>query len=124
MIIIPVVCLIVGLLLGVLIQQPLRGELGVYMAVACLAGMDSICGGLRSGLEGKFRTDVFTTGFVFNTLIAFGLAWIGDRIGINVFLVCAFIFGQRIFNNLSLIRRMWLTQWQDARERKRTQQTV
>jgi small basic protein len=97
------------------------GAYGQYLAVACLAGFDTICGGVRAGLEDKFRTDVFITGFVSNVLIAFFLAWLGDEIYINLFLVVALVFGTRIFTNLSLIRRYVLTKWQDAHARKRLQ---
>lgn len=116
-VLIPAVCLIVGILLGILLKQPVKGPAGLYLAVACLAGLDTICGGLRSNFEQKFHADVFLSGFFGNVLIAFGLSWLGDRIGTNVFLVCAFIFGTRIFNNLSLIRRFWLSRLKDARDR-------
>jgi len=97
---------------------------GQYLAVACLAGLDSVCGGVRSGLEGKFHNDVFVSGFIFNIIIAFFLAWLGDKIFIDLFLAVALVLGARIFNNLSLIRRFLLTKWQDNRERKRMQQLV
>ena len=124
MILIPIFCLLIGALLGVFFKQPVRNEAGLYLAVACLAGLDTVCGGIRSSMEGKFHGDVFITGFITNVLIAFGLAWLGDRIGANVFLVCAFIFGTRIFNNLSLIRRFLLSQCHDARERSRQAQVA
>lgn len=124
MILIPILCLLVGLLIGYMIKTPVHGEAGLYLAVACLAGLDTICGGIRSSLEGKFHGDIFITGFFFNVLIAFGLAWLGDRIGANIFLVCAFIFGTRIFNNLSLIRRFWLSQWDDKRAKKKQAQAT
>lgn len=119
MIFFPLVCLIVGVLIGTLVGQPVRGEEGKYLAVAVIAGLDTICGGIRSSLEGKFHNDVFITGFLANVLIAFFLAWLGDKIGANIFLVCALIFGSRIFNNLSLIRRFGLSKWQDYRDRKK-----
>jgi len=121
-ILIPVLCLIVGILLGTLITQPLDAKYGLYVAVAVLAGIDTICGGIRSSLEQKFHGDIFVSGFFSNIVIAFFLAWLGDRIGINLFFVCALIFGSRIFTNLSLIRRFVLTRWQDARSRKQQQQ--
>jgi small basic protein len=121
-ILIPIVALFVGVVLGILVREPVRGELGLYLAVACLAGLDTVCGGIRSQLESKFQSDVFVTGFVANMVIAFFLAWLGDQIGVNLFLVCALIFGTRIFNNLSLIRRIGLTRWNDARARKREQE--
>ncbi|HJP82227.1 MAG TPA: small basic family protein [Fimbriimonadaceae bacterium] len=124
MILVPIVALLIGAAMALLLNRPLTGAVGQYLAVACLAGLDSVCGGIRSGLEGKFRNDVFITGFIFNILIAFFLAWLGDQIYIDLFLAVALVLGARIFNNLSLIRRFLLTKWQDNRERKRMQQMV
>ena len=118
----PIVALALGALIALAAKfGPLPGAGGQYLAVACLAGFDTVFGGVRSGLEGKFRTDVFVTGFVSNILIAFFLAWLGDQIYINLFLAVALVLGARIFTNLSLIRRFALTKWQDTRERKRLQ---
>lgn len=119
MILIPLLALLVGVLIGLFALEPVRGVAGIYLGIACLAALDTVCGGLRSVLEGKFTTDVFLTGFVSNIVIAFLLAWLGDRIGINLFLAVALILGTRIFTNLSLIRRLLLSQWADARDRRR-----
>lgn len=117
----PIAALILGALLGMRLVGPVTGESGQYLAVACLAGLDTICGGIRSGLEGKFHSDVFVTGFISNILIASFLAWLGDILYLNLFLAVALVLGSRIFTNLSLIRRFLLTKWQDARERERLQ---
>ena len=122
MILVPILALIVGVILGRVFVEPVRTIAGQYYAVACLAGLDSICGGIRSGLEGKFYNDVFITGFISNIVIAFFLAWLGDQIGINLFLAAALILGTRIFTNLSLIRRYMLTKIQESRERKARKQ--
>lgn len=124
MILVPIVFLILGGIFAYLMNTPVSGMTAKYLAVACLAGLDSVCGGIRSGLEGKFHNDVFVSGFVFNILIAFGLAWFGDQIYLDLFLAVALVLGARIFNNLSLIRRFLLTKWQDNRERRRMQQLV
>ncbi|MBN8691260.1 MAG: small basic family protein [Armatimonadetes bacterium] len=116
--ILPFICLVLGVALGLLIGGPIRGDFGVYVGVACLAGMDAVCGGIRSQMEGKFDGKILVTGFFANIAIAYGLSWLGDRIGANIFLVCAFIFGQRIFTNLSVIRRMVLTKWELGRARR------
>jgi len=122
-ILIPILALLVGALIGYLVVgAPIHNAYIVqYMAVSCLAGLDTLFGGIRSGLEGKFHTDIFATGFISNILIAFFLAWSGDRIGINLYLAVALVLGARSFTTLSLIRRLLLTKWQDARERKRLQ---
>ena len=124
MIYIPVIALIIGVVIGFIVKFPVPAHVGVYMGVAVVAGLDSVFGGLRSAIEGKFRNDVFVTGFVANILIAFFLAWFGDRIGVNVYFVAILVMGARIFTNLSLIRRQMLTKWHDLRERKRLDEEV
>lgn len=118
---IPLVVLLIAVLVASQFVQPEEGLYAQYIAVACLAGLDTVCGGVRSGLEGKFHNDVFVTGFISNVLIAFFISWLGDQIGINLFLAAALVLGSRIYTNLSLIRRYALTKWQDSRERARIQ---
>ena len=125
MILIPIIALFVGAAIGLLSQiGPVHGQAGPYLAVACLAGLDTVCGGIRSGIEGKFSTDVFLSGFISNVIIASFIAWLGDQIYINLFLAIALVFGKRILDNLSLVRRFMLTKWRDARERQRLQAMV
>ncbi|MBS1721857.1 MAG: small basic family protein [Armatimonadetes bacterium] len=119
MILIPILALLVGLLLGFMLKLQLGGIWQIYMAVAVVAGIDTVLGGIRSALEGKFRGDVFVTGFIANVAIASFLAWFGDKIGANVYFVAILVLGTRIFTNLSIIRRQLLTKWHDVRERKR-----
>ena len=52
-----------------------------YLSLAALAGLDSLIGGVRAGTEGKFKSDVFISGFLTNTLLAAFLAYLGDLMG-------------------------------------------
>lgn len=80
-----------------------------YLSLAALAGLDAVIGGVRAGIEEKFQTDIFVSGFVMNTLLAMLLAYLGEEIGVELFLAAVVAIGGRIFLNLSLIRRYWLT---------------
>ncbi len=125
MIFLPLILLFVGAAIGLAIHVgPLHGITGTYLAVACLAGLDTVCGGIRSGLEGKFSADVFLTGFISNVIIASFVAWLGDMIGIDLYVAVALVFAKRILDNLSLIRRFALTTYKDARERRRLKALV
>lgn len=115
MLFIPILFLAIGILFGIVIRTPISGPMATYLAVCCLAGLDTVCGGIRSALEKRFYADIFITGFASNAFIAFGLAWIGDCIGLDLFLAISIILGGRIFNNLSLIRRDILARWQDCK---------
>lgn len=118
MILIPIVALLVGFLLAGLFASPITGPNATYVAVAVVAGLDSIFGALRSVTERRFRNDVFVTGFAVNIAIALGLAWFGDKIGVNLYLAAVVVMGMRIFTNLALIRRYLITKVQDSMQKQ------
>ena len=76
--------------------------------------MDALIGGLRAAGEGKFRGNVFVSGFVFNTLLAAFLAYLGERLGQDLALAAVVLLGGRTFVNLSIIRRHWLDSHDEA----------
>jgi len=110
-----------GLALGFVVYWlPIRlpSDFSAYLSLATLAGLDSIFGGIRAGIEGKFHDDIFISGFVVNTVLAALLAYLGDQIGVYLFLAAVVALGGRVFLNLSLIRRYWLTQTSLTRKRE------
>ncbi|MCS7173133.1 MAG: small basic family protein [Armatimonadetes bacterium] len=98
-----------GLLLGVLLGLVLRVEIPLgfvkYTAIAVLAALDTLLGGFRAQLEGRFDLVVFTSGFLVNALVAALLAAIGDLLGVDIYLGAVIVFSMRILQNVSLIRR-------------------
>ena len=50
-------------------------------------------------LKKKFETDAFISGFFGNALLAAGLAYIGDRLDVPIYLAAIFAFGSRLFQN-------------------------
>lgn len=111
----------VGLIIGFAIYWlpiKLPPDYASYLSLATLAGLDSIFGGIRAGIEGKFHDDIFISGFAVNTCLAAGLAFLGDQIGVDLFLAAVVALGGRVFLNLSLIRRYWLTQTAMSRKRE------
>lgn len=100
--------LIIGILLGAFVPLSIPQVLSKYVAVAILAAMDTGFGGLRSGLEERFGLAAFISGFTANTLLAAGLTYLGDQLGIDLYLAAIVVFGVRIFENLARIRRIIL----------------
>jgi len=116
---IPILALIIGGLLAVLVGgwENIPRE---YIGVATLAGIDTVFGGLRAGLEGRFRNDLFLSGFFVNILLAVGLVALGFAIGVEeLYLAAVITLGGRLFLNLSLIRRHYITKITDAMARKK-----
>lgn len=104
----PVAGLIIGLLIGLAFPISIPLEYAKFMSVALLASLDSVFGGLRAGIEEKFDNTVFITGFFTNALLAAGLVYIGERLGIDLYYVALLAFGLRVFQNLAIIRRYFL----------------
>jgi len=74
-----------------------------------LAGADSVVGGIRAGVEKRFRSDVFLSGVLVNMVLTVALVYLGDQIGVReLYLAAVVTLGGRIFLNLSVIRRHWL----------------
>ncbi len=124
MILIPIIALGVGVLLGFLFFTTAPPAITSYIGICVIAGLDSVFGGSRSAIEGKFKPDVFATGFISNILIALFMTLLGDKIGVPLFFVAAIVLGTRIFTNLSLIRRIALTRWADGRQRKKIESEI
>ena len=117
----PIAGLVAGLLTGFALfnefhwQVPL--EFAPYLSIAALAGIDTVFGGIRAGIEGRFQNDIFASGFVLNAVLAVGLTWFGTQVGADLGLVAILVLGARIFNNLSLMRRFYLNKIALVRKR-------
>ena len=104
----PLAGLLVGVLLGLVLNVNLSFELSRYSAVAILAALDSVLGAVRAELDGVYDNRIFISGFVTNAVVAVILTFIGDRLGLDLYLVALITFGLRIFDNVALIRRHFL----------------
>ncbi len=101
-------CLMLGLLIGFQIPVLFPLVFAKYMSIGVLAALDSVFGGIRAYMEDGFDNTIFITGFITNTLLAGGLAYLGDRLGVELYLAAVVVFGVRLFQNLAIIRRYLL----------------
>ena len=104
----PLLGVLAGVLLGLALRLNLPIDWARYTAVGILAALDSLLGAFRAELEGNFDTRVFLSGFFTNALLAAALTFLGDRLGIDLYLVALFAFGWRLFQNAAIIRRHFL----------------
>jgi small basic protein len=100
-----VASLVIGVAIGLNLPLVLPQAYAKYLSVAALAGLDSVLGGIRAAMEKSFDNTIFVTGFFTNTLLAAGLAYFGERLGIDLYLAAVIVFGARLFQNLAIIRR-------------------
>lgn len=106
----PLVGLVAGVLLGLYLKIPIPADMVKYLGISVLAALDSAVGGLRASLEHKFNDKLFITGFFSNMLMAAFIVFMGDRLGVDLYLAAVVAFGVRLFQNLALVRRFYFQQ--------------
>lgn len=104
-----VLSILLGVLIGYFMPFNIPAEYSIYVAVMLLAAVDAAAGGINARIHHQFRGSIFASGAVGNGLIAVFLTYIGERIGISLYLAAVVVFGTRLFQNFGEIRRELLT---------------
>jgi small basic protein len=104
----PVVGLLIGLIVGAALSLTIPAEYARYTAMAILAALDSVLGAIRAELDKEFDNAVFLSGFFINIILAGALTFLGDRLGVELYIAAIVAFGVRMFDNLARIRRQLL----------------
>lgn len=99
-----VVGTILGIIIGIWMPFDIPVSLLKYTAIAILAALDAIFGGIRAQMEDKFVLFKFISSFFTNAALAALLAYLGDIWGVDIYIGAVVAFSIRLFQNLSLIR--------------------
>jgi small basic protein len=99
--------LVLGIVLGLVLRPDVPLALDPYLPIAVVAALDAVFGGFRAYLDGIFDDKVFVISFVSNVVIASGIVFLGDKLGVGGQLSTGVIvvLGIRIFSNVAAIRR-------------------
>jgi small basic protein len=99
--------LVIGVLLGLLVEPVVPLWLQPYLPIAVVAALDAVFGGIRARLDGIFDSKVFVVSFVSNVLVAALIVFLGDKLGVGGQLSTGVVvvLGIRIFGNAAAIRR-------------------
>lgn len=100
--------LLIGIVIGIVWNVPIPDKFSPYLSVAIFACLDSVFGAIRAGLDKQFKSDVFISGFFGNAVLSVALVYLGDKLGLPIYLAAVIVFGTRIFNNFASIRRTLL----------------
>ncbi|ERK30065.1 MULTISPECIES: small basic family protein [Clostridium] len=100
--------LLIGVIIGLTTNINIPDKFSPYMSVAILACLDSVFGAVRASLSKNFQADVFISGFFGNAALAAALAYLGDKLGIPIYIAAVIVFGGRIFDNFAIVRRLLL----------------
>ena len=112
MMIVPIIGLILGVIIGIASGVVIPYGYASYVAIAILACLDSVLGGIYAISQKHFDLKIFASGFFCNGILAVGLVWLGNQLNINLSIAAVVVYGSRIFNNFSQIRRFLLNKTQ------------
>ncbi len=95
-----------GISIGLLTQYSIPVEYTKYTAIIIIAILDSIFGAVRAEVEHKtYDSKILLSGLILNTLLATLITFLGEKVGLDLYLAVSFVFIFRIFTNLGKIRR-------------------
>ena len=110
------IAIIIGCILGAIIgiNAPMISyTYSSYLAIAIIAALDSVFGGIASVINKKFDMKIFISGFFGNAILAILLTVLGQKLNIDIYLAAIVVFVWRMFMNLGTIRRYYVEKWTD-----------
>ena len=89
-----------------------------YLAIAIIAALDSVFGGIASVIKKNFDLKIFISGFFGNAILAILLTILGQKLNVDIYLAAIVVFVWRMFMNLGTIRRYYVEKWSDMIKEK------
>ena len=121
------IAIIVGCLIGAIIgiyAPIIPYTYSGYLAIAIIAALDSVFGGINSLLKKNFDLKIFVTGFFGNAILSILLTILGQKLNVDIYLAAIVVFVGRMFNNLASIRRYYLDKWTNRKRAKTEVETA
>ena len=82
-----------------------------YLAIAIIAALDSVFGGISSVIKKNFDLKIFISGFFGNAVLAILLTVLGQKLNVDIYLAAIVVVVWRMFMNLGTIRRYYVEKW-------------
>ncbi len=114
--------IILGSLLGAIIgvnAPVIAYTYSSYLAIAIIAALDSVFGGISSVLKKNFDLKIFLSGFFCNAILSILLTYLGEKLNVDIYLAAIVVFVGRMFTNLTIIRRYYVDKWSDKVQTKK-----
>ena len=110
------IAILIGCILGALIGMNIpmiSYTYSSYLAIAVIAALDSVFGGITSVIKKNFDLKIFITGFFGNSILAILLTILGQKLNVDIYLAAIVVFVGRMFVNLAIIRRYYIDKWSE-----------
>ncbi len=108
------IAIIIGCILGAIlgIQAPMISyTYSSYLAIAIVAALDTVFGGIVGVVNKSFDLKIFVSGFFTNAILAILLTVLGQKLNVDIYLAAIVVFVWRMLNNIGIIRRYYIEKW-------------
>ena len=115
------ISIIIGSIIGAIIgiNAPMISyTYSKYLAIAIIAALDTVFGGISSVVKKNFDFKIFISGFFGNAFLSIGLTYLGERLNVDIYLAAIIVFVGRMFTNLAIIRRHFIEKWSKQQQNK------
>ena len=116
------IAIIIGCVIGAIIgvNMPMISyTYSGYLAIAIIAALDSVFGGIASTLNKNFDLKIFVTGFFGNAILSILLTYLGQKLNVDIYLAAIVVFVGRMFNNLAIIRRYYIEKFSKEKQKNK-----
>lgn len=120
------IAILIGCILGAIvgINAPIISySYSSYLAIAIIAALDSVFGGIAGTLKGEFNFKVFISGFFCNSILSMLLTYLGNKLNVDIYLAAIVVFVGRMFLNLTIIRKYYIEKWSKKYEEYKLKKT-
>ena len=122
-----VIAILIGCILGAIlgINAPMISyTYSSYLAIAIIAALDSVFGGITSVIKKNFDLKIFITGFFGNAILSILLTILGQKLNVDIYLAAIVVFVWRMFMNLGTIRRYYVEKWSEILKKRKEKKEI
>lgn len=113
--------ILIGIIIGFTIDIPIPIEYTRYTAVVSIGILDALFGAIRAEVtKDQYDAIIFISGLFFNVVLAIGITYLGDKLGLDLYLAATVVFTFRIFSNVGITRRAILQNYLQKRKQKKS----
>ncbi len=113
-----------GILLGLGINVTIPVVYTKFSAVILIGILDALFGAIRAEItRDQYNAVIFISGLFFNIILALVITYLGDKLGLDLYLAATVVFTFRIFSNVGITRRALLQRWLE-KQKKSKEETI
>ncbi len=116
-----IIAIVIGCIIGALIGMNvpmISYTYSTFLAIAVVAALDSVFGGITSVLKKNFDLTIFISGFFCNSILSIALTYLGQKLNLDIYLAALVVFVGRMFTNLTIIRRYYIERWTEMKQKR------